>query len=437
MPKKLLSDFETDLQKAFNVKQPKDRLTLLNSLLKKYDIRFCKKMLNGIMGFYKAKGLLINYKESEKAELASEYEQRIREKAIGMAKYAKLELQGAEKEVELQKIPVQLKSHFLGILRSHICLSEILELRQQVSIYLTNAEYKKSKMLGLRGRNLVRDYMEKIKSGSVASRFPQDLNFFMGAVFESEAFTAFIDKRFWEINASDFEKAVKKFEQAIGCYERACETPVDLEILTPVPKAWVALLKFLSSPTFENFEQVIIFLRLAEEYSNVRATFGFAPPIENEKRSERTRRAQKVSLFVRNSVYQHAALNIFEKMRGIVATVESMINRQDTKMLIHDKLKRSLAPEKRLRKYLEHGMVTFDRFIADCEKYLPDILPSVSLVKVKDIYSWCKHAPQKTMNIYLQPLEDFSQKLIQKVSKKYKDMKTIDQDLKTFSENLK
>jgi len=97
MPKKLLSDFETDLRNAFNVKQPKDRLTLLNSLVKKYDIRFCKKMLNGIMGFYKAKGLLINYKESEKGELASEYEQRIREKAIGMAKHAKLELQGAEK----------------------------------------------------------------------------------------------------------------------------------------------------------------------------------------------------------------------------------------------------------------------------------------------------------------------------------------------------
>ena len=429
------TDFSQRLQNVFDIKEPKDRVVLLNDSLKKYNIRFCRKTLKGLLWFYKAKALLLEYKKSDKSELTSEYEQKIREKAIGMARHAKLDLQDAEKEIEVLEIPVQPKSSFAGILKSHICLSDILQFRQQVSIHLTNADYKKSKKLGLKGRDLVKDYMKDLRSGSVASRLPQDLNFFMGAVFESEAFEAFIDKKFWEINVNDFEKAAKKFERAIKCYESACETPLDEDILIPVPRAWVALLKFSASPTFENFEQVIIFQRLAEKYDKVRTTFGFATPKENEKRSERTRRAQKISVFMRNSVYQHAALNIFAKIRGIIAPVESMVN--ENKQLIYSRLKLSGVPEKRLKWYLEPRHITFDRFIADCDKYLPNILPTASLVKVKSVYSWCKHAPQKSINIYSQPSEDFAEKLIQKIYKKYEDIQTLNGDLNVFLENLK
>ena len=429
---------ETEAILNGNIAQRLPKLTQLRARVKKLNEYFIARLLEGLCDYYEAREMVQTYQASKNDNTSYDEEVEMREKVISLAVKTVYTLKASRDMSKNLDAPKEIRNKIESSIDWHIYLATNLDFRQRLIISMNDLNYSEAKKLAESGLELA-----KIQPGSQKS-IMTNINFYAGNLKEIEAFERFCDKRFWEITTNDFMASSKLFDQSVEILERAATLNVDLDRLTSVSKAWSYLLRFIARPSLENLEYLAEYRKLEESFPTVRRQFSFE---ETRHVSRRKLRAARMSAFLRDSVYKIACWNVFNELHFNVNLVEGFINVPSNKELLRNIFSKTKMPIDRLNRYFElneesKSHLTYEYFMDDIEKYLPDLLPLTagpknqpSLILAKNLYHLCKHQNIQA-DIYSPKREQFTELFVDKILKGYKVLKTLNLDRTRFLSSL-
>jgi hypothetical protein len=345
-----------------------------------------------------------------KAELEYPSEKEGREKLIELGKEVQYFLYQAEKKLELLDLSEDIKKYFDNYIRKYTHFTEMQLLYQQTIIYMHDAEFDKAKSEAERG----------LKRATLS----EDINQFAGLKSEAEAYNTIISKRWWEISSEDFSNTVKMFSRAVDCYSR-CKRANEYEFenkTTSMPKAIISLLSFIASPTFDNVNHLVEFVRIRDKYPVVQ--YAFTPA--RKASSERKKQRDLIMQYLKNETYKIAAFNIFEDFRTMVIELERFAHKNP---FVCQKAK-EIDPG-RASLYMGDHPPAIENFREDCRKIFGDEFPQ-SVDELTQIYHDCKH--KKVFVTITSEPDKFAEELVNRILVDYAILKNVKKDINYLKE---
>lgn len=396
-----------EIDRIWKEYKPLERIVPLKHLQKKvksYDEPFFNQFLEGLYKYYK----LHKKRKEIKAELEYPEEKRSREKVIGIAKETQYLLNQAKKKLELLDLQQNFKLDFDNFCRAFTYYACLQEFKQQTVIYMHDGDFDRAK--------------NEAEKGLRKANNPEDRNSFAGLKSECEAYKTFIDKRWWEISDEDFRNAIKSFETAVDCYDR-CRDEHQNEYeykdkIMSVPMALISLLKFITSPNFDNVSHLVEFCEIRDKYPTVQYAFRSV----RKSTSQRKKQRNLIMQYLKNVVYKIAAFNIFEELRTMTIELENFAWKTDN---VYQEIARKISPDS-ASLYKRKRPPSIEAFIDHCEELFGKNLPE-SIVMLRDIYHDCKH---KTVYITYTPEPDkFAEELVNRILRVYDVLKDLRKDI--------
>jgi len=381
-------------------------LKLLKKEISSYGIPFFNQFLDGLINH----SLLQKMRKTIKMEFEYPQEKRSREKLIEKAKETKYFFCEAEKKLKLLDLSEKQKVRLNRWMSKNSYYSSVLEFWQQAIILMHDGDFS----------GVIQEAQKGIEEAKKYAR-PRNINQFAGLKKESEAYLSIVDKRWWEITSTDFKNAIRKFEEALECYDRA-ESFIKIKC---VPLTLVNLLRFIESPNFSNVKYLVKFQEFRDKHPEVEYAFR---PIKKSS-SERKRQRNLIIQYIRNVAFKIAALNIFEEFRTLTVELENFAWKTDN---VHQEIKKKIPNKASVYNSRTHAP-SIENFVDDCKILIPEVLPQ-SIIMLKDIYHDCKHA--KIRFSYTPNPDKFAEDLINKIIDNYNILKDLKGDIGYLKEHF-